>query len=822
MSNQGWSTLVAELAQDAQAQDCWASLVKSWHKPAPVKQAHDAVLVRGLRLAFDEEAFDPAKHPRGGFPANTGEFSPGAGGGAAPEAPELDPEVVGVGGDPWNKQTAVRLETEYQTVKPALEKIIGSLSRVLSWGDVPEESQAVVKAAYVKSVGPLKTAQAAEDWLRGDEAQKQVMDRMAKFIDNGPESEAWLRKKVGDIASFSSTYELLGGKELDDISKQLHFSINPNSGLVRVKFDDKGLTTEQNKIVDDFAWHALLSINKLMVETRKQIQVPTKFVAEGEKDAAEEFDSATDDATKSDLVKSLTPDIWEAYADQPAVEPSTNEPDEEDKDEEDEKVAVDEWDMLSNDQQEETKSKWIAHTEQNFLDSEISSWPGYSLSNAHEKMAKEFNDKGDSQWAFDAINDITDDNGEPVEFPLTPTNMVDCLTITTDDDSPPGDPTFEWNDDEIREKMKDKVDNDPQFEGFEPQDAAKLFPEDKRKIITDALLEAFNKEAEKIAGDMEPPDFSDQVSESQELYWDEMSDDDKFEKAKDYLDSDVFETEAPDDDDDDSDVKADDRPPSRYDPLDEVHGIDYARTQAMAHKIFAERAMALVKERGIHNLSYVSPEEKVAGIKPEYLPLHADQIKERDNSLWLDWLSNSATTRGGQAIQVATADELGGRIRDQAFNPAEVRKYCDDNYAGGFALIKAMIRAKWETTQILLERAGVKSLNLYRAVNLEIPEVSSQLKSVKGYTQIPRFHVDRNGAASTSTKAKVSNKWDGASGRVVLRAHVPRTGVISVPAYGNNTASEYEVVVAGTAWHGWDAWLDHAPEFKDVPLAKAA
>jgi len=46
---------------------------------------------------------------------------------------------------------------------------------------------------------------------------------------------------------------------------------------------------------------------------------------------------------------------------------------------------------------------------------------------------------------------------------------------------------------------------------------------------------------------------------------------------------------------------------------------------------------------------------------------------------------------------------------------------------------------------------------------------------------------------------------------VVVRARVPRTAVISVPAYGKNIHEEKEVVVAGTSWKAWDAWYQKAP-----------
>jgi hypothetical protein len=87
---------------------------------------------------------------------------------------------------------------------------------------------------------------------------------------------------------------------------------------------------------------------------------------------------------------------------------------------------------------------------------------------------------------------------------------------------------------------------------------------------------------------------------------------------------------------------------------------------------------------------------------------------------------------------------------------------------------------------------------------------------------MPTVEVVRNGAASTTTSPGVANGWGSSGNRIVLRASVPRTAAISVPAYGQNVHSEREVVVAGTAWKGWDAWAGRAPEFDKVPLKVAA
>jgi hypothetical protein len=144
---------------------------------------------------------------------------------------------------------------------------------------------------------------------------------------------------------------------------------------------------------------------------------------------------------------------------------------------------------------------------------------------------------------------------------------------------------------------------------------------------------------------------------------------------------------------------------------------------------------------------------------------------------------------------------------------------------GGYEGFKAMIRSKWETTQYLLHKAGVKTLKLYRGVTLpetDTPEVKKV--DVQGggdvFQKIPEFKIERNGAASTSTDRSVSNKWhEGQTGKVTMRIEVPRTAALSIPAYGVNVHGEHEVVVVGTAWKNWDAWLGYAPRYVDVPLA---
>ena len=140
----------------------------------------------------------------------------------------------------------------------------------------------------------------------------------------------------------------------------------------------------------------------------------------------------------------------------------------------------------------------------------------------------------------------------------------------------------------------------------------------------------------------------------------------------------------------------------------------------------------------------------------------------------------------------------------------------------GFDVVRAYVRGKWETTQYLLDKAGKNSLVLFRGLNAEYAKAegtagTAQKTDVKGFTRLGDISLKRNGAASTSSDARVANDWDGHE-RVVLRIEVPRTAVIAVPAYGQNVYHEHETVVAGTAWKGWDVWAGKAPLPEAVPI----
>jgi hypothetical protein len=247
------------------------------------------------------------------------------------------------------------------------------------------------------------------------------------------------------------------------------------------------------------------------------------------------------------------------------------------------------------------------------------------------------------------------------------------------------------------------------------------------------------------------------------------------------------------------------------------------------------RAVELIKQRGIP----VGYEPEVMAKQPTLLN---DALKAIDRRLWEDWKSSS-TSENGKLLQLATAEELGGRLNKDTGTGIDVdatKKEADASYPkiGGYAGVLAYVRAKWETTQYLLDKADQNELELYRGIDLarydkaryeqalkekafdekQMIDVAYPSGSTNKYTKLPTVKVDRNGAASTTTDINVANRWKQGSGSVVLRALVPRTAAISIPAYGVNIQSEHEVVVAGVAYKAWDACAGTAPPISKVPI----
>ena len=244
--------------------------------------------------------------------------------------------------------------------------------------------------------------------------------------------------------------------------------------------------------------------------------------------------------------------------------------------------------------------------------------------------------------------------------------------------------------------------------------------------------------------------------------------------------------------------------PKQFDPLKQTSDASFEDTQSLAHYLSVQRADQIIKERGI--------------TEPTNAALASAHTK-----LWTAW-SDSSSTTDGQLLQVAVAEELGGRLRTGRNSPIDtdmLKSYADKQYKnlGGYEGVKGYVRAKWEVTQYLLDKAGIKELQLFRSIELPPEQLATATEEPQGkFTKLPGVAVVRNGAASTSVDPKVANKWGKGDTRVVLRALVPRTAAVSLPVYGLLPEDLKEVVIAGTAWKAWDAWRGEAPDFTTHPM----
>jgi hypothetical protein len=132
--------------------------------------------------------------------------------------------------------------------------------------------------------------------------------------------------------------------------------------------------------------------------------------------------------------------------------------------------------------------------------------------------------------------------------------------------------------------------------------------------------------------------------------------------------------------------------------------------------------------------------------------------------------------------------------------------------------MKAYVRASWEASQYVMRKAGIENLTTWRGVMLSKAVLAKERMVPEGqWEKFPDLQLKRNGAASATTDPRTANGWTGVGSRpesaerVVLRIKSPRTAVISLPCFGQNVHGEQEVILAGTMWESWDAWLRKAP-----------
>ena len=492
-----------------------------------------------------------------------------------------------------------------------------------------------------------------------------------------------------------------------------------------------------------------------------------------------------------------------------------------DDDDEDMVYMPEEWEALSSDDQQEAHDAFIEAVKDDYYNSEVDNWRSeYAEDEAMAKVAGELtdsngNDSDDIVWAQEALDEIRDAREEEGKAPIPFDNkqLINAMSIDYEAQGgswPKKDAELSFDDDAL--SKPEGFDPDQQtLPGMDPIAPHEMLSEDMREEIDKALMKAFEKRSGDVAGDLEPPDY---LMESAKGFagesWDQKDDSEKFEFVQN--NTNILEKYEETSSGAINEMKLD-RLPSKYDPLNNTSGDDYKRTQALARYLSRERSKEILEERG--------------------LDVPSDQdLRRIDNELWSAW-KESSTSKEGKLIQLAAAEELGGRLNDHtraAIEPEEAKVRADRIFSsiGGYDGVKALIRAKWETTQHLLDKAGENELQLYRGLTLDKALVEKIFtkhaaagRRVGSFTHLPTMDVKRNGAASTTTALTVANGWGGSGGgKVVLRAVVPRTAAISIPAYGINIKSEQEVVIAGTAWKGWDVWQGQAPGLGGTPLQK--
>ena len=544
-------------------------------------------------------------------------------------------------------------------------------------------------------------------------------------------------------------------------------------------------------------------------------------------------------------------------------------------DEEEQEYIPQSWGDISGDKQDEIFEDWKDKTAEDFLHDEIQNWQegGDAMDDTKSQLAYALeNMKHSNQYAFDALNELREERREEreQEIPYTNEQLMDAMSFSYETGyQGEKDVEITWDEDKLGlPKGWISEEQQPTFPGIEPMHPSSKLTQEMRDAVEAKLVKAFNDEAENKVGDQEPPEYlSENVGEVQDMAWDSKSDKSKLKWAQENGHVETPEKES----------LADYPPgklyrmPNKMDPLGERDKTeDYQLTKVLAEKMSIGRAADVMMQRGV--------------FKDRNSALRA--AHDFDGRIWKAWKGDSASAIG-VALQAATADELGGRFRPPSMpmpkvpeifinasgnyaiagktaeltgqdfktkqeaekhleawleknplGPEKLRRdyiemnrdYANQAFgsAGGWDGLKAYIRAKWETSQYLLDKADRPEVDLYRGIMLKDKGREEPTKlPVEGYgfpfhfTRLPDVVVHRNGAQSTTTDMNIANSWkgvgaathgfDASKDRVVLRMKVPRTAVLSLPAYGQNVYGEHEVVLAGTAWKKWDAWLGHAP-----------
>jgi acyl-CoA-binding protein len=469
------------------------------------------------------------------------------------------------------------------------------------------------------------------------------------------------------------------------------------------------------------------------------------------------------------------------------------------------------WEDLSGSTQEDAGQQYYEQNYSHNHDNEIESW----LENGEGINAAKHNLADDEEFKADFIADFLDERDQDSEhIPYTAEELTKALVITPDEEG--GDPHVEFDRDFLSEPDNLNPNYSPDQMKLPGIDVPDVNPSDKftatiENDLRDALIEAFNSKAESKAGDIEPPDYlADSAKEYTESSWDNMDDEEKYDWAKN--NTDLIANSA----DEDSGGKRVEMP-DVFDPLNKTSGEDYKRTQALAKYIADERAAQIITERtdaGTIGGKGWKPRSAFLGDDASYEKLYgpggvgakkdADwtermrkEMQRVDTELWSGWKSTS-TGEAGKLLQVATAEELGGRLREEkpkepTHNMAEValahislndpnsspglkadaQKIIDavagDNnkYFGhmtNFADSKAWakhLKADPTSSETVKQHAAEYLVKHQFDVD-DIEKTKTEKSEIIGdYIRLPGLNVVRNGAASTTASREVANGWGG-------------------------------------------------------------
>src|SRR4051812_4134018 len=200
--------------------------------------------------------YDESEHPRD----ETGKWTDAGGGDTAGASTtsdagkaELDPKVIEVGGDEWNRAAAHRLETEFQTARPKIEALeqqaIGASQETPSasdsdddeeeqpyvpdeWASLGDSDQEKAKDEYISNNYDSYYDSEVDNWqseYAPDEAKRQVADDY-----NSAGTPQW---------AYDALDELIGQRE-DDGESPIPFDSKQLVDAIDIKHEGEGSDLE--------------------------------------------------------------------------------------------------------------------------------------------------------------------------------------------------------------------------------------------------------------------------------------------------------------------------------------------------------------------------------------------------------------------------------------------------------------------------------------------------------------------------------------------------------------------------------------------------